>query len=282
MWFSPNSLAEATTLLAEHGPDLRIIAGGTDLMVERKLGAANPVTGWLDISRVPALGDISLEERTLRIGATASMRRIGQYPEVRTRFPMLAASAAVTGATPIQNRATLGGNIANASPAADNPPVLLAYDASIELTGHRGSRLLPYREFHLDYKRTARRPTELLTAVRLPVSERPSVHFYRKVGARRAQAISKLSVAALLVWEDDRLASAGFGLASVAPVPAQLPALSAWLVGKRPADIRPETVRELIAEDIRPQDDVRSTAAYRREVAVRLVMQALHTPPPAL
>ncbi len=282
MWFSPDSLAGATALLAEHGEALRVIAGGTDLMVERKLGGADPAAGWLDISRLPPLKGISTEGGGLRIGAATSLRRIGQSAEVRARFPLLAASAAVTGATPIQNRATLGGNLANASPAADNPPALLVYDASVELTGPAGTRRLPYREFHLGYKRTARRPDELLAAVHLPAPPASgAVQFYRKVGTRQAQAIAKLSLAALLVWDGGRLASAAFGLASVAPVPAQLPTLGAWLVGKEPGQIRPDTVRELLAKDIQPLDDIRSTAAYRREVAARLVMQALQTPPTA-
>ncbi|MEJ2686147.1 MAG: FAD binding domain-containing protein, partial [Gammaproteobacteria bacterium] len=131
MWFSPDSLDGAAALLAEHGAGLRIIAGGTDLMVERKLGAADPATGWLDLSRVQVLNGITTEGGALRIGAATPLRSIGQDPDVRACFPMLAQSAAVTGATPIQNRATLGGNIANASPAADNPPVMLAYRASV-------------------------------------------------------------------------------------------------------------------------------------------------------
>lgn len=282
MWVSPDSLAGAAALLAEHGSDLRVIAGGTDLMVERKLGGADPAAGWLDISRLPTLKGISAEGDGLRIGAATSLRRIGQSAEVRARFPLLAASATVTGAIPIQNRATLGGNIANASPAADNPPVLLAYDASVELTGPDVSRRVPYREFHLGYKRTVRRPDELLAAVHLPTPPASgAVQFYRKVGTRQAQAIAKLSLAAVLVWDGDRLASAAFGLASVAPVPAQLPTLSAWLVGKGLGQIEPDTVRELLTRDIQPLDDIRSTAAYRREVAARLVMQALHTPPSA-
>lgn len=284
MWARPRTLAEATRLLSSTDDAWCIIAGGTDLMVERRLQPAADAGGWLDIGAVRELHGIETGgDGSLRIGACVTLRVIARDLGVRKRYPLLAASAALTGALPIQNRATLGGNIANASPAADNPPALLAYAAEIELAGPNGTRRLPYREFHLDYKRTCLGPDELISAVHLPApTPEPTIQFYRKVGTRQAQAIAKLSLAARLTLDSGgTIAAARFGLASVGPVPAALPVVEAWLRGQHPAAVDADILRTQLAQDIRPLDDIRSTAAYRLEVAARLLLTALRTPPEA-
>lgn len=320
-WFSPATLDEATALLGEHGHGLRVLAGGTDVMVERRLQGerAGPMHGWLDISRIDSLRTITItcadcaavedDDKAeniagdgmgdatgaqnaagsnagteapigaARIGAGVSLRDIARHPQLREHYPLLAASAAVTGALPIQNRATLGGNIANASPAADNPPVLLAYDAQLELSGPQGVRRIPYKEFHLGYRLTALREDELITAVLLPAPFTGARQYYRKVGTRQAQAIAKLSLAAVLHCdEQDRVLTARFGLASVAPTPIMLPALAQWLQGQTRSAISLAALRAQLAGELQPIDDIRSTAVYRREIAARLILEALHSP----
>lgn len=276
MWTRPQSLAEALRLLDSTPQRPCVIAGGTDLMVERRLGKTPPPESWLDLGAVAELRGIEADADSLRIGATATLQAVGAHPEVRARWPMLAASAALTGATPIRNRATLGGNIVNASPAADNPPVLLAYGAELELAGPHGTRRLPYAQFHNGYRRTALAAYELLVAVHLPSPVAGSHQYFRKVGTRQAQAIAKLSLAAL--YETDaggRIATARFGLASVAPTPTGLPQLAAWLGGRQPAEIDQAGVRERVARDIAPIDDIRSSGRYRLETAARLVLESL-------
>ncbi len=276
MWARPQSLAEALRLLDSAPQRPCVIAGGTDLMVERRLGKTPPPESWLDLGAVAELHGIEAGADSLRIGATTTLRAIGAHPEVRARWPMLAASAAVTGATPIQNRATLGGNVVNASPAADNPPVLLAYGAELELAGPHGTRRLPYAQFHTGYRQTALAADELLLAVHLPAPAADACQYFRKVGTRQAQAIAKLSLAALYETDaDGRIAAARFGLASVAPTPTGLPQLAAWLNGKLPAEIDPAAIREHVASDIAPIDDIRSSGRYRLETAARLVLESL-------
>ncbi|WP_455383887.1 FAD binding domain-containing protein [Acidihalobacter prosperus] len=276
MWARPQSLAEALRLLEEASERPCVIAGGTDLMVERQLGKTPPPESWLDLGAVDELRGIEAGADSLRIGATATLRAVGAHPEIRARWPMLAASAALTGATPIQNRATLGGNIVNASPAADNPPVLLAYGAELELAGPRGTRRLPYAQFHTGYRRTALAADELLVAVRLPAPAPGVRQYFRKVGTRQAQAIAKLSLAALYEFDaEGRIAAARFGMASVAATPAGLPQLAAWLCGRDPAAVDPAALGECLARDIAPIDDIRSSGRYRLQTAARLVLESL-------
>jgi CO/xanthine dehydrogenase FAD-binding subunit len=276
MWQKPTSLAAALALLAEATSRPCVIAGGTDLMVERQLGKAAAPDAWLDLSAIPELQGIDAGADTLRIGAATPLRAVAGHSGVQARWPMLAASAALTGATPIQNRATLGGNLVNASPAADNPPALLAYGAELELASARGTRRLPVAEFYTGYRRTVLGADELVTAVYLPAPDAKAHQYYRKVGTRQAQAIAKLSLAAL--YELDaagNIAVVRFGMASVAPTPTALPQFAGWLLGQSPSAVDPAALREQLSRDIAPIDDIRSTGTYRLQTAARLIEESL-------
>lgn len=276
MWHRPRSLASALDLLADAATRPCIVAGATDLMVGLRLGKARTPEDWVDLSAVPELHGIDSADDMLRIGAATPLGVVARHSDVLARWPMLASSAALTGATPIQNRATLGGNLVNASPAADNPPVLLAYDAELELAGAGGTRRLPVAEFYTGYRKTVLAADELVVAVHLPAPDVQARQYYRKVGTRQAQAIAKLSLAALYELDaSGHIAVARFGMASVAPTPAALPQLADWLLGKQPAAVDPTALREHIAYDISPIDDIRSIRAYRLETAARLAEEAL-------
>lgn len=280
MLFNAHLVDEALQVLARYGAACRIIAGATDIMV----GSRQDLTAdshWLDISGLTAFSGIRRVDGWVRIGALTTCRTLTRHTTILQHYPMLAASAAETGSYAIQNRATLGGNIANASPAADNPPVLLAYGAEIELTSLHGKRRLPYAEFHLGYRRTAQKADELISALYLPVDTgRPVTTFYQKVGTRNAQAISKVSVAAWIARKNDgAITTARFGLASVGPTPQTLPTLSAWLSAHGTVP-EPRLLNDLVATDIHPQDDIRSTRAYRLHVACSLIARALNPPAP--
>src|SRR5207253_5652948 len=153
------------------------------------------------------------------LGALTSYTEVQSHDILRKEFPMLGQAAKETGGIAIQNRGTLGGNIVNASPAADSPPALLAYDAELELMSANGSRTIPYHSFHTGYKQMNMRPDELLRAIRLPRSGKQFTHYYRKVGTRKAQAISKVCFAAVGRTEGNQIAEARIALGSVAPVP---------------------------------------------------------------
>lgn len=273
-WYRPRDLAEALAVKAQWGERVRTLAGGTDLMVGWHL-ASEPVPPCLDLGAVGELRAICETADAVVIGAAAPCSAIAADPRIRSDWPMLAQSAGLTGSIGIQNRATLGGNVMNASPAADNPPVLLAYGASLHLASASGRRVVDYAQFHSGYRRTVARADELVVAVELPRPPRTATVWYRKVGTRRAQAISKVALAACLHWDGPRIARARFGFASLAPVPALALALARAVEGQAPQALDRGALARALAEDFQPIDDVRSTAVYRRQVALNLVLGAI-------
>jgi CO/xanthine dehydrogenase FAD-binding subunit len=265
----PRHLFEAYERLAA-GPT-RPIAGGTDIMVAIT-GELGPIPDrMLDLSRLDDLRGISLGAGSLVVGARTTYTEIRRSALCREHLPALAEAAATIGAAQIQNRGTLGGNIANASPAGDTLPILLAADAVILVGGQRGEREIPAGEFFLDYRKTALAPDELILHVRFPVPPGRELRF-RKVGTRRAQAISKVVLAlawrslGVPGWSDVRVA-----LGSVAATPIRARATEAVLEGARPTPEVADLAAETLAGELRPIDDVRSTADYRRAVSARVL-----------
>jgi xanthine dehydrogenase small subunit len=270
---SPRALANAYPLLAGARP----IAGGTDLMVQITGELGEPPDRVVDIWGLNELRGIRVEGDALVIGALTTYTEIQRSNAVRQHLPVLAVVAATIGAAQIQNRGTIGGNVANASPAGDTLPVLLATDAVIVLGSARGERSVPAAVFFPQYRRTARAEDELVLAVRFPIDAAREVRF-RKVGTRRAQAISKVVMA--LSWKTDGAGGLGaesrwhdvrLALGSVAPTPVRAPATEAVLEGSAPTQETADTAAAALEAEIQPIDDVRSTAAYRRAVAGRVL-----------
>jgi CO/xanthine dehydrogenase FAD-binding subunit len=266
----PATLAEAYGFLAA-GP-VTPIAGGTDLMVRITGEIGTLPTRMLDISRLEALEGISLERGHLVLGARTTYTEIRRSALCREHLPALVEAAATIGAAQIQNRGTLGGNIANASPAGDTLPVLLATDAVFDLGSARGERSVAAAEFFTAYRQTALAPDELLLRVRIPLAAGRDTRF-RKVGTRRAQAISKVVMAVSwrahgpsAGWSDVRVA-----LGSVAATPIRAAAAEAALEGARANPETADAASEALVGELQPIDDVRSTADYRRVVAARIL-----------
>jgi CO/xanthine dehydrogenase FAD-binding subunit len=243
-------------------------------MVLVGLGTLRDV-GFLDLWGLDELRGIAVSPGEIAIGALATYADIAAHPAVRERHPMLAQAAAVSGAAAIQNRGTLAGNLGNASPAADSPPALLAYGARVELRSVRGARWVACRDFHRGYRKTARGPDELITRIALPRPAADLGHFYRKVGARRAQTISKVCLAGVAALRGGRLADAAIALGAVGPTPLLCPRTGAGLEGRAPADVDRPEIRRLLESEIAPIDDDRSTAWYRTRVAGNLLEQFL-------
>jgi len=270
---TPRTLFEAYERLAA-GPT-RPIAGGTDVMVAIT-GELGPIPDrMLDLSRLDELRGISLEDGALVLGARTTYTDIRRSTLCREHLPALVEAAATIGAAQIQNRGTIGGNIANASPAGDTLPILLAADAVFLIGGQRGERRIPAAEFFLDYRKTALAPDELILQVRIPLRARRPLRF-RKVGTRQAQAISKVVIA--LAWHD--LGSDGWrdvrvALGSVAATPIRARATEAILEGARPTPDVADRAAETLAGELEPIDDVRSTAEYRRTVSARILHRLL-------
>jgi CO/xanthine dehydrogenase FAD-binding subunit len=267
---SPVTLDEALQALRRE-PRLMPIAGCTDLMVA-PAGKRAAVAGVLDLLAVAELKGIREQGDALYIGATTTFSEIAASPLVQRWFPALVEAARQVGGWQIQNRATIGGNVANASPAGDSLPVLLALGATVVVAGEEGERAIPYSDFHVAYRRTALRPGELITRLRLPRPAAGSVQAFRKVGTRQAQAISKLAVAMLGQARDGVVASLSLGAASVAATPVRLRVAEEAAVGQ-PVAAAAERAARAAAESVTPIDDVRSTAEYRRHALAAVVQR---------
>ena len=268
---TPRTLAEAYEILGTGA--WRPLAGGTDALVERAAGIPDP-RGFLDLSRLERLRGIRLDDGALVLGAMTTYAELRRDPLVGEHAPVLAAMAAEVGAAQIQHRGTLGGNLATASPAGDSLPVLLALDGEILAGSSRGERTIPAAAFFPAYRRTALAPDELILAIRVPL-DHGRMAVFRKVGTRRAQAISVVVLAvawrwgrgeARGTWTDVRVA-----LGSVAPTPIRVPAVEATLEGAPPTAEVAAIAAATLAAGIAPIDDVRSTAEYRRSVAGRIL-----------
>jgi CO/xanthine dehydrogenase FAD-binding subunit len=261
------SLDDALARLPEWTP----FAGGTDLMVLFEAGRL-PQKRFVNIWRLAELTGIDVTADHVTLGALTTYTEVQRHDVLRREFPMLCRAAAETGGIAIQNRGTLGGNIVNGSPAADSPPALLAYEAEVELTSRDGSRWVAYDRFHTAYKQMDMRPDELLTRIRLPRNGDDALHYYRKVGTRKAQAISKICFAAYARRERGGvLGEVRIGLGSVAPTVVRARSAESVISGR---SIEPEliaTVRRAILGDISPIDDIRSTFEYRTHVTANLV-----------
>ncbi|MBW8877122.1 MAG: FAD binding domain-containing protein [Acidobacteria bacterium] len=265
----PRSLDEVLQSL-EDDPALVPTAGCTDLMV-RGPEALHEMDRVIDLLGVPELRGIQEVAGGLEIGATTSFSEIRRSAAVRAAFPALVAAASLVGGWQIQNRATLGGNMANASPAGDSLPVLLALDAVVVAAGARGLREIPYAGFHTGYRKTALRPGEIVARVRLPYLPEGSVQAFRKVGTREAQAISKVVVALAGRVAEGRIAELRLAAGSVAATPVRLRAAEEAVRGLSPGPAAADLAGRAAAREVTPIDDVRSTADYRRFALERVV-----------
>ncbi|HTM50959.1 MAG TPA: xanthine dehydrogenase family protein subunit M [Bryobacteraceae bacterium] len=241
-------------------------AGGTDLMVLFEAGRL-PHKRFVSIWGLADLKGIEAAADSITLGALTTYTEVQRHPLVRDEFPLLARAASETGGIATQNRGTLGGNIVNASPAADTPPALLVYDAELELVSAARSRWIPYRTFHTGYRQTLLRDDELVARIRVPRREGWS-QYYRKVGTRRAQAISKVCLAATIRREGSRITEARVALGSVAPTVVRCYETERR-IERDPRDIA--AARAALAREIAPIDDIRSTANYRLTVAANLL-----------
>jgi CO/xanthine dehydrogenase FAD-binding subunit len=263
-------LSSALEMLAREPGVWRPFAGGTDLMVLLEAGKL-PHKKYLNIWNLKELRGIEVTDQDVTLGALTTYTEVQQEKVLQEDFPMLCRAASETGGLAIQNRGTLGGNIVNASPAADSPPALLAYDAELELRSNKGERWIPYHQFHTGYKQMIIKPDELLTRIRLPRRAEPLRHYYRKVGTRKAQAIAKVCFAGTAQVREEKVKDLRIALGSVAPVPLRCVRTEDALRG---SDLNPGTIgraKAIMAEEIVPIDDIRSTSNYRHRVSLNLL-----------
>jgi len=271
---TPRSIDEALEMLASEAK-LVPLAGGTDLMVYLQAGSLTSCT-FLNLQELSELRPaLQIDGGGLTLGALTTYRDL-RRSAVAAQYPLLGLAAREVGALTIQSRGTWTGNIANASPAADGVPALMAYDAEVELRSKRGTRRVLLAEFYRGYKQMERRSDELITSIHLSPPEPGWSHYYRKVGTRRFQAISKTLLAGRLLFATDgTVRDVRLVLASVAP--CTLRAVHTEDLIRRRA-LTPDVIEEAaraIQDEIQPIDDIRSTEDYRRRVTSNLVRDFL-------
>ena len=256
---TPRTLDEALGMLAEDGSWVPM-AGCTDVYVALNFGL-HPSRRFMDLWPLDELRGITVRDDVLRLGALTTYTEMIRSPEVRDRLPSLVAAAREVGGVQIQNRGTLAGNVANGSPAGDSLPVLAAADAVIILRSRSAERRIPFTRLYTGYRATVIRPDELIVAIEIPPVE--GTQWFRKVGTRAAQAISKVVMAAV------RAPRPRIALGSVAATVVRLPRTEEHLAAGGSID----EARRILESEITPIDDVRSTAAYRLRVASNLLAQ---------
>jgi carbon-monoxide dehydrogenase medium subunit len=283
MWthyYTVTSVAEALTLLAnpDHQRRARLIAGGTDLLVELERGQRKSIDTLIDISRIPGLDQVTHYGDLLRIGALVTHNQLVADPEiVRHAYP-LAQAAWEVGAPQIRNRATVAGNLITASPANDTITPLWALDATVTLSSLEGERTLTFPQFYQGVRRTAIRPDEMLTAIHIPALNDPADRgIFLKLGLRRAQAISVINVAVVISFEPDSqtIRQARITLGCVAPTILRVPTAENSLIGNPLSESVIREAARLASIAPSPIDDLRGTAEYRTEMVRVLVARAL-------
>lgn len=232
-----------------------------------------PDRKFLSIWKFAELRGIEVTPESLSIGALSTYTEIQRNEILQRECPLLCRAASDTGSVATQNRGTLGGNIANASPAADSPPALLVYDAEIELISAKGTRRLTYRDFHTGYKKMQMRDDELIGRIHVKRTLNRRKEYYRKVGTRRAQAISKICFAAAASAEEGRINDVRIALGSVAPTVLRATETENILRSEKLSSALLKTAQETLGREISPIDDMRSTAVYRRRVAQNLLAE---------
>jgi CO/xanthine dehydrogenase FAD-binding subunit len=270
----PGSLPEALGLLAGEPGIWQPFAGGTDLMVLLEAGKLDHKR-FMSLSKLADLRGIEVTPDAVILGALTTYTEVQRHPVLQTEFPLLCAAARETGSVATQNRGTLGGNIVNASPAADSPPALLVYDAEIELISTRGVHWQPYHGFHTGYKKMRLAPDELLRAIRLPRRPKPWRQYYRKVGTRKAQAISRVCFAGAAQMEASAIRDIRIALGSIAPIVLRAVKTEDMLRGEKLSPAIIAAAKETLAREISPIDDIRSTARYRLRVTQNLLEEFL-------
>ena len=273
---TPRDLAATLERMASEPGVWRAFAGGTDLMVLLEAGKL-PHRKFLNIWNLGELRGIAVTAEHVTLGALTTYAEVQRHEIVAREFPLLCRAAAETGSVATQNRGTLGGNIANASPAADSPPALIVYDAEIEIVSAGGARWVPYASFHTGYKKMNLQAEELIRSIRLARSRGAAwKQYFRKVGTRRAQAIAKVCFAGAARVEAERIAEVRIALGSMAPTVLRAVRTEELLRGQRPEDAAILAgAQDALGAEITPIDDMRSTGRYRRNVARNLLAEFL-------
>ena len=275
-YFAPETLDEAFSLLQEFGEEARVLAGGTDLLVKMKQRAIEPMPKQLiNIKKIPGLQYLQADGKDgLRLGTLAKIQEVKSYLPIRQRFPGLAQAAGILSTAQVRNIATIGGNLCNASPAAETAPVLSTLSARVKILSKGRERIVPLEEFFLGPGKTVLQSDEILVEIQVPDPPPNSTSVYVKHG-KRLSDIAIVGVALTITMDGNKCSDAKIALASAGPTPMRVKKAEALMIGELLGEKLIEEVGKTVSEESRPIDDVRAYADYRREKAGVLAKEAI-------
>jgi aerobic carbon-monoxide dehydrogenase medium subunit len=271
---TPKTLAEAISLLQQHGPDAKILAGGQSLIPLMKLRMASP-KHLIDVNGIRELSYIKESDGFLTIGALTRESELDTSDLIRKKYPIISDTAAVIADPLVRNMATVGGNLAHADPANDHPATMLALGAEVVATGPKGTRMIPLSDFFTGLFTTKLNPDEILTEIRVPTPAAHSGGAYLKV-ERKVGDFAAAAVAAQVTLDGNKVKSVGIGLTNVGQTPIKASRAEKALVGKPADDKSIAEAAKIAAEECEPNDDLRGSAEYKRDLVRVLTMRALH------
>ena len=275
-FFAPQKIEEAVGILSRYGKEIKIIAGGTDLLIQY-YDRLYEINGWLDLKNIKELKEIKIHQNQMEIGAMVSHTQLEKSAEIKKYFPVLGKAAADIGSPQIRNRGTVGGNIVNASPAGDLLAPLMAYKAKFKLLSGKDETLVPAENFFLGPKKTILRPDQLLAQIILPLPKKRTYGSWIKIGKRKALIIATITLALVVEMAEDNktVKNVRTCLGSVAPTPIEIKEIRKKMVGKNFEQLDFAELGQIVEDKISPIDDIRGTREYRKDVAKNIMINAL-------
>ncbi len=275
-YFAPQKIEEALEILTECGKEIKVIAGGTDLLIQY-YDRLYEINGWLDLKNIKELKEIKIHQNQMEIGAMVTHAQLEKSAEIKKYFPVLGKAAADIGSPQIRNRGTIGGNIVNASPAGDLLAPLMAYDAQFKLLSTQGEKIVPAEEFFIGPKKTILEPAQLLTQIILPLPKKKTYGCWIKIGKRKALIIATITLALVVEMAEDNktVKDVRTCLGSVAPTPIEIKEIREKMIGKKFSELDFNQLGQIVEDKISPIDDIRGTREYRKDVAKNIMINAL-------
>jgi len=275
-YFAPQKIEEALEILSRYGEEIKVIAGGTDLLIQY-YDRLYEINGWLDLKNISGLKNIRINNNQIEIGAMVTHTQLEKSEDIKKYFPILSHAASDIGSPQIRNRGTVGGNIVNASPAGDLLAPLMAYDAQFRLLSIQGEKIVPAEEFFIGPKKTLLEPAQLLTQIILPLSSERTYGSWIKIGKRKALIIATITLALVVEMAEDNktVKDVRTCLGSVAPTPIEIKEIREKMIGKNFSQLDFNQLGQIVEDKISPIDDIRGTKEYRKDVAKEIMINAL-------
>jgi len=275
-YFAPQKIEEALEILSRYESEIKIIAGGTDLLVQY-FDRLYEINHWLDLKNIKELKDIRINKNQIEIGAMVTHTQLENSEDIKKYYPVLSQAAADIGSPQIRNRGTIGGNIVNASPAGDLLAPLMAYDAQFRLLSMQGEKIVPAEEFFIGPKKTILEPAQLLTQIILPLPSERTYGSWIKIGKRKALIVATITLALVVEMAEDHktVKDVRTCLGSVAPTPIEIKEVKKMMAGKNFNQLNFAELGRIVEDKISPIDDIRGTREYRKDVAKKIMIKAL-------